>query len=499
MTHGFALPTTAPDRIGGLVAGKASSGGGVDLPVFYPGTGAQVTVLTEDGPEAVAEAVGAARRAFDAGPWPRLGTEARAAVLRTCQQVILDNADALARLECLNTGLVLRELRDRHVRRAAYNFGFFADFILQQAGARYDQADGYLTTVSLEPAGVAALIAPWNAPVALASMKVAAALAFGNTCVLKPSEQTPLAIARMVELLSEVLPEGVLNLVNGRGTVTGAALVADSRVDRVSFTGGTETGRHIMSAAGRNLTPCTMELGGKSANIIFASADLERALDGALLGIFSNNGQQCLAGSRILVERSIFDDFVGAFVERAGRIVVGDPMSDTTEIGPLASQAHMERVLSYVGIAEADGGTLLTGGARRADLGEGYYVSPTAVTAPSNDTRVAQEEIFGPFGTFLPFYTADEAAAMANATEFGLVAYVWSDHLPTVMSVTDRLRAGVLWVNTPMMRELRAPFGGYGASGVWREGGRACADFYTEAKTTTIPKTPPPLRPLGRA
>lgn len=491
-------PISAPDRIGGLVAGAASAGGGVDIPVWYPATGAQVSTLTEDGPEAVDQAVSAARRAFDTGPWPRLGAEARIEVLRRCQSIILDHADELARLECLNTGLLLRELRTRHMVRAAYNFSFFADYISQATGQRYDQASDYVTTVTRDPVGVAALIAPWNAPVALASMKIAAALAFGNTCVVKPSEQTPLAVARLVELLQEALPEGVLNLVNGRGTVTGAALVAHKGVDLVSFTGGTETGRAIMSAAGQNLVPCTMELGGKSANIITESADLDRALDGALLGIFSNNGQQCLAGSRILVHRSIMDEFVRRFVERAERIRVGDPTADDTELGPLASAPHRDRVLGFADIARADGGSVLTGAARREDLGAGYFVSPTAVRACSNADRVAQDEIFGPFATFLPFDSNDEAVAIANDTAFGLVAYVWSDDLPTVMQMTDGLRAGVLWVNTPMMRELRAPFGGYGASGVGREGGAACENFYTEQKTITIPRRPVPLRALGQ-
>ena len=493
----FDLPIAPPDRVTGLVAGRPSAGGGIELPVFYPATGARIATLVEDDAAAVDAAVTAARAAFDRGPWPGLSVPKRIEVLEACRQVILDHAEELARLECAATGLLLRELRERHIARAAYNFRFFADVISQMAGQRYDQTPGYMTTVTRVPVGVAALIAPWNAPVALATMKIAAALAFGNTCVLKPSEQTPFALARLVELLQEVLPEGVLNLVNGRGPVTGAALVAHPGVDRVSFTGGTETGRAIMAAAGRNLVPCTLELGGKSANMIFASADLDRAVDGALLGIFSNNGQQCLAGSRILVERSVFDQVLGRFTERAARLRVGDPLAEDTELGPLASAAHRDRVLSYVGIAQADGGRLLTGGTRRDDLGAGYFIAPTAVTVPSNAARAAQEEIFGPFATFLPFDTIDEGIAMANDTAFGLVSYVWSDHLPTVMRVSEAMRSGVVWVNTPMMRELRAPFGGFKTSGVGREGGAAGAAFYTEERTVTIPTVPPPLRKLG--
>lgn len=493
----FQLPITPPSRVTGWAGTTPTSDSGLEIPVYYPATGAQISALIEDDASAVDRAVTTARRAFDAGPWPTLSIPARIEVLEQCRSLILENVDELARLECAATGLVFRELKARHMTRAAYNFRFFAEYISQSAGQRYDQTPGYMTTVSRVPVGVAALIAPWNAPVALATMKIASALAFGNTCVLKPSEQTPLALARVIELLQEALPEGVLNLVNGRGHVTGAALVAHPGIDLVSFTGGTDTGRTIMSEAGRNLVPCTLELGGKSANIIFASADQERALDGALLGIFSNNGQQCLAGSRILVERAIYDDFVGKFVERAARVRVGDPMDDTTEIGPLASAAHRDRVLSFVDIARADGGDLLIGGARREDLGDGYFIEPTAVAVPSNAARVAQDEIFGPFATFLPFDTAEEAAAIANATEFGLVSYIWSDHLPTVMQMTEAMRSGVVWVNTPMMRELRAPFGGFKTSGVGREGGASCEAFYTEERTVTIPTVPPPLRKLG--
>lgn len=411
---------------------------------------------------------------------------------------VLAEADGLARLECLNTGLPMRDLSQRHMPRAAYNFQFFAEFIAQCAAPAYHQTPGYVTYVKRDPVGVAALLAPWNAPVALASMKLAACIAFGNTCVLKPSEQTPLAIRRLVEIVHEAgLPEGVVNLINGRGPETGAALVGHRDVDLVSFTGGTETGRAIMAAAGRNLTPCTMELGGKSANIVFASADQERALDGALAGIFSNNGQQCLAGSRILLERSIAEAFMARFVERTRAIRMGDPMDPLTELGPLASAPHMGRVLDWAERATVEGARLLTGGARAEALAPGYYVQPTAVAAPSNAATVAQQEIFGPFATFLTFDTAEQAFAMANDSRFGLVAYVWTDHQPTAMLATERLRAGVLWVNTPMMRELRAPFGGFRDSGVGREGGEACERFYTEEKTVSIPTVPPSIRRFG--
>jgi len=485
-------------RVASILDGRSVEGGGPTLDVVYPATAAVVGALVEADERTVGQAVAAARAAFDRGAWSRAPVAKRQDTLLRIHDVVRAHAAELAELECLNTGIVLRELRTRHVERAAYNFRFFAEFIGQSAGQVYTQTEGYQTVVVREPVGVAALLAPWNAPLALASMKVAAAIAFGNSCVLKPSEQTPLALHRFVELLHEAgLPPGVVNLVNGRGPVTGHALVSHPDVDLVSFTGGTETGRSIMAAAGRNLVPCTMELGGKSANIVFASADRERALDGALIGIFSNNGQQCLAGSRILVERRIADEFIGRFVERARAIRVGDPMDDATELGPLSSAVHQRRVLGFVDTAREDGCTLLTGGRIPDPARPGFFVQPTAVLAPSNGARVAQQEIFGPFATFLVFDTVDEALTIANDTRYGLVSYVWSDHLPTVMRTAEGLRSGVVWVNTPMMRELRAPFGGYGESGVGREGGAACEAFYSEPKTITIPTVPPALRRLG--
>jgi acyl-CoA reductase-like NAD-dependent aldehyde dehydrogenase len=302
----------------------------------------------------------------------------------------------------------------------------------------------------------------------------------------------------MVELFHAAgLPPGVVNLVNGRGSVTGTALVSHPGIDMVGFTGGTHTGAAIMAAAGQHLKPCVLELGGKSANIVHPSADLDRALDGALAGIYSNNGQQCLAGSRILVQRSMAEDFIARFIDRARHIRIGDPMDPATELGPLAFAGHLERVLSYVDIARADGATLLTGGRRPPGLDRGYYLEPTAVLARDNTSRVCQEEIFGPFATFLVYDTLDEAIAMANDSPFGLVAYVWAGDLDVVMRASRELRAGTVWVNTTMVRELRAPFGGYKQSGVGRDGATSSVEFFTELKTTTIPVGPAMLPRLG--
>ena len=489
---------TLPTSVTALVGGERRPGRGAVLDIVNPARGEPVSQLLESDAAQVDEAVRAAHEAFERGPWPRLSVEKRQAVLRDIQARLLRHADELAWLECQNTGIVLRELQQRHLPRAAANFGFFADHIGQSASAVYRQTPGYVSTVVREPAGVAALISPWNAPCALSSMQIASAIAFGATCVIKPSEQSPLGVARMVELMHEAgLPPGVVQVVHGRGAVTGEALVAHRLVRRVCFTGGTETGRRIMETAARHLAPCTLELGGKSANIIFESADLERALDGALLGIFSNNGQQCLAGSRILVQRRVFDDFVARFVARAQRLRIGDPMDAMTELGPLASAAQLQRVLRYAQWARDDGGTVLTGGRRVEALGPGFYAEPTAVVASDPRCRTAQDEIFGPFATLMPFDGVDDALAIANDTRYGLVSYVWSDHLPTVTAMTEGLRTGIVWVNTPMVRELRAPFGGFKESGVGRQGGAACEAFFTEEKVVTVPTSPPVLRRLG--
>lgn len=486
----------APDLVTSFIDGAwVSARGGHRLPAFYPGNGEIISELQEADAEEVDRAVRSARRAFNDPAWRDMSVDARQAVLYRIADTIDAHALELATLETLNAGIVRRDVLSRQVVRAAYNFRFFAEAISQQPGQVWQQIKDHLTFVTRHPVGVAALIAPWNSPLALASMKVASAIAFGNTCVLKPSEQTPLSLARMVEIINTVTPPGVVNLVNGRGAVTGAALVDHPEVDLIAFTGGTETGRHIMQAAGRRLKPAAMELGGKSANIIFADADQERALDGALISIFSNNGQQCLAGSRILVQDSIFDEFVGRFVERTQKIRVGDPLDDATEIGPIASARHRQHILSYVDIAQSQGATLLTGG--KALDRPGYFIEPTAVLAPSNSNRVCQEEIFGPFAAFVKFSDMEDAVRMANESQFGLVGYCWTQNIDKALRVSQAVRTGLMWVNTPMVRELRAPFGGVKDSGLGRDGAAASMAFFTEEKTTTLPLADVPLRKFG--
>lgn len=467
--------------------------GGSRVPVICPMDETRVAEIVEADAAEVDRAVRAARAAFDKGEWRKASVAHRQQVLRRIAALIRERKQDIAEREVLNAGLPMKQIFGRHVIRAAANFEFFADFIGQQPNESYEQEAPYLTVVRREPVGIAALVAPWNAPLALATMEMAGALAFGNCCILKPSELTPLEFVPLLELMHEAgLPEGVVGLVNGTGPVTGAALTEHPDIDVIAFIGGTPTGRTIGRAAGGNLKKYVAELGGKSANIITPDCNLERALDAALVSIFSNNGQQCLAGSRILVDESIAEDFIAQFVARARRLKVGDPHDMDTDIGPVISKAQYERVLSF-----AEGADILTGGKRAEGFEKGFYVEPTVARAKDNSLPLCQEEIFGPFATFLTYRGIDEALAIANDSEFGLVAYLWCDHLPTVMRAQDELKAGTIWVNTPLARDLRAPFGGYKHSGVGRTGGLSSRALFTEEKVVTIPMADFPIARLG--
>lgn len=492
-----AIPKTVTSFIGGAwIEARDSSH---IIPIIHPADESQIGTLHEADVDEVGLAVSAAANAFREGRWSNASVDERKRVLLKIRDLIHANYDDLVHSEVMHTGIPIRQIRDRHVLRAAMNFEFFAEFISQAAAPIFDQNPDYLTWVRREPVGVAGLIAPWNAPLALASMKLAGAIAFGNSCVLKPSEMTPLSFVKLMEIIREAgVPDGVVNLVNGRGPVTGAALVEHPDVDIIAFTGGTTTGRQIGASAGAGLKKIVTELGGKSANIIFADADLERALDAALIAIFANNGQQCLAGSRILLHESIADEFTEKFVARTRNLRIGDPLDPATEIGPLISAVQSDCVLSHAQTARAsDDIEVLYGGRRWPGAERGFYVEPVVVRATSNASSVCQNEIFGPFATILTFADFDEAISMANDTEFGLVSYVWSRDLKTIMAATEALRSGVVWVNTSLTRELRAPFGGYKNSGVGRDGGEWSRTLFTEEKTVTIPRRDFPIARLG--
>ena len=495
------LEMTLPEVITGHVDGIALpvKKEATQHTVYFPGTGEQISSLQEDDPAAVANAIECAKSHFQGGAWSRASTATRQRVFRRAATLIREHAETLGLLECLCAGLPSSHLASRQVPRAADNLDFFADYIGVMAGETFEQLPGYQTSVTRQPAGVAALFAPWNAPLALASMQIASSLAFGNTCVLKPSEFTPLSILKLVALMEEAgLPPGTINIVNGSGAVTGAALAGSPDIDRIAFTGGGGTARQVMTAAASHLTPVHFELGGKSANIVFDDADMERAVDGSLVNIFSNSGQICIAGSRILVQRGIAERFLEAFVARTEALIVGNPLEAQTEVGPMAFKAHWQRVLDHIERAKLEGATLLCGGEARTDLGDGYFVAPTVFQVDNNQLSLCQEEVFGPVVSIQVFDDDDEALSIANDSRFGLVGYCWTSSLARAQAFQQQVDAGTLWINTPLARDLRAPFGGFKESGIGRDGPRQAADFFTEEKATIAAVGNTPIRKLGQ-
>lgn len=487
-----------PLVIRGYVGGRFTDASPTEeIAVIDPATEQRVATLYESSAEEVDRAVTAARTAFDRGPWGRATVAERQKALLAIHDAILAHAEELAFLETINTGIPLSQTRNVHIPRAAYNFRFFAEYINQAGGEVFTQEPGLMSLVTYEPIGVCALIGPWNMPLGLTAMKIAGALAFGNACVVKPSELTPLTVTRLFEIIEGILPEGVMNLVNGRGPVTGTALVSHPGIDMVSFTGGTVTGSAILASLAKGIKGSAMELGGKSANIVFADADFDQALDAALMSSFMNNGQMCLAGSRIFIERKIAERFIDAFSRRVGALKIGDPIQEGTEIGPMINAAQRERMARYAESGLSEGATLLCGGHRFSGLATGYYFEPTAMLAPSNDVAICREEIFGPFAAIQVFDEEDEVIAKSNESDFGLVGYVWTQDLQRSMRAASALRTGTVLVNTPIIRDLRTGFGGYKQSGLGREGAKGSQAMFTEMKTTIIARAPRTLPRLG--
>lgn len=465
---------------------------------YCPATEEALYEVESCSEQTVQSAVAAARRAFDSSPWPTMSHADRKLLLRRMVQAIDSHRDELAVIQALEVGLPLDGLKAMHMPRVMENFEFFTEVAGTMGGHSYTQTGRYTSVVTREPAGVVALLSPWNAPLVLSSMKLAAALALGNTCIIKASEYSPWSLLRFIEVLHEAdIPPGLINLVNGFGAVTGKALVEDPGVDVIGFVGGTETGKSIVRSSAGSLKKVGLELGGKSANIVFASADVEAAIDGSLLALLSGNGEQCLAGSRILLQEDIAEEFTEKFVARLKNVKIGDPFEPGTELGPLAFARHRDKVLGYAKIAEEEGARILCGGKASPDFDRGYFVEPTAVLVSSNGLRVCQEEVFGPFAAIQTFKTPEEAVAIANDSDFGLVSYLWSNDLPTVMQVSRQLKVGTVWVNTPLTRDLRAPFGGYKQSGIGRDGLHASVELLTEEKTMMLPTVPLTLPKLG--
>jgi aminomuconate-semialdehyde/2-hydroxymuconate-6-semialdehyde dehydrogenase len=436
------------------------------------------------GGEADADrAVRAARRAFDEGPWPRMGFAERGALLHRLADLIEAHSGELAMADTTDMGKPISDSRGKDVPRAALNYRFFADHARLAAGEALPMDSGHHAYSRFEPAGVVAAVAPWNFPLMLESWKVAPALAWGNTVVLKPAEDAPASATLMARLaLQAGLPPGVLNVLHGYGPASaGAALTEHRGVDRITFTGESATGRVIARAAAANLVPVSLELGGKGANIVFDDADIGGAVDWSVKAVFSNAGQVCLAGSRLYVQQGIYAEFTERFVAAAQALVAGDPKDPATQLGPLASEEHYKKVRSYLDGIEADGGTVRTGG-----LGDGWVVLPTVVEGAPPQARVCRDEVFGPVVTIAPFGTGDEAVALANDTRYGLNAMVFTQNLSRAHWVSAALRAGTVWVNCFFVRDLRAPFGGMKDSGLGREGGNFSREFFTEPKAVVM-------------
>lgn len=467
--------------------------------LIYAATEEPFAVVPHASLAEAAQIVTNARKAFENGPWRKMPANERAAILRNVTRLVSDHAEELACLQTLETSIPLQQSSGMHVPRTGENFTFFANVLAGLAGESYEQTGRYLAVVTREPVGVGLLISPWNAPLVLASMKLAAGIALGNSIIIKPSEYAPLAVLRLCELVREAgVPEHVVQVVCGTGLSVGRALVRDPGVDVVGFIGGTETGKNIMADAAHGLKKVGLELGGKSANIILNSADIERAIDGSLLAIFAGNGEQCLAGSRIMLENGIADEFIARFSDRTKALRVGDPFQAETEIGPMAFKAHYERLLAFADTARDDASYIVHAGAGAAKgFDTGYYFKPTVVEADDNMSELCQKELFGPFVTVQRIESLDDGIRRANESDFGLASYVWSNDLPSIMRARRELQAGTIWVNTPMTRDLRAPFGGYKQSGIGRDGLPGSIELFTEEKTTLIPQEPLMLPKLG--
>lgn len=463
---------------------ETESPGGARFSTVDPYTRQAWAEVALGGPDEAGLAVTAARRAFDEGPWPRMGYAERGAILHRLADLIEANLDGLAMADTTDMGKPISDTRGKDVPRSAYNFRFFADHARLSAAEALPMDSGHHAYTRFEPAGVVAAIAPWNFPLMLETWKIAPALAWGNTVVLKPAEQTPASAALLARLALEAgMPPGVLNVVHGHGPGSvGEALTRDPRVDRITFTGESATGRAIAGAAAANLTPVSFELGGKGANLVFADADLDLAASWSIKAIFSNAGQVCLAGSRLFVQREVYQEFLDRFVAAAEALVPGDPKDPATQLGPLASEEHYAKVMAYLDGVPGDGGKIVTGGAGA----EGLFVRPTVVLDAPPTARVRREEIFGPVAVVTPFDTENEAVAAANDTPYGLNAMVFTENLSRAHRVSAALKAGTVWTNCFFVRDLRAPFGGVGDSGLGREGGTYSREFFTEPKAVVM-------------
>jgi aldehyde dehydrogenase (NAD+) len=477
--------TLAPVRPGRLIIdGKAvDAASGATFTTSNPATEEPITTVAEAGAEDVDRAVKAARAALE-GPWAKLKPIDRSRVLWRLGDLVLEHADELARLETLDNGKPIFESRLIDVDMVARCFHYFSGWSTKLTGDTLPVNPTLFTYTLREPVGVVGAIIPWNFPMIMVGWKAAPALAAGNTLVLKPAELTPLTAIRIAELALEAgIPAGVFNVIPGKGRIAGEALVKHPGVAKLSFTGSTEVGQHLMRTAADTLKKLTLELGGKSPNIVFADADLDAALKGATTGIFYGKGEVCAAGSRLLVEKPIYDEFVAKLAERAKKLVPADPLDPKTRLGSLVSKAQMDKVLGYVESGIKEGAQLVAGGQRQPVNGKGAFVQATVLAGVNNRMRVAQEEIFGPVLSVIAFDGVDDAVAQANDVPYGLAAGVWTRDVRKAHTVARRLAAGTVWVNMYNFYDPAMPFGGVKGSGFGRDLGEAGLAEYTQVKS----------------
>ena len=480
------VPADLPERIQHYIDGEhVDSADGSTFPVLDPASNETYVHAAAGQRVDVDRAVAAARRAFESGPWPRMLPRERSRVLHRVADIVESRDARLAELESFDSGLPITQALGQ-ARRAAENFRFFADLVVAQRDDAFKVPGRQLNYVNRTPIGVAGLITPWNTPFMLESWKLGPALATGNTVVLKPAEFTPLSASLWAGIFEEAgVPAGVFNLVHGLGEEAGDALVRHPDVPLISFTGESRTGQLIFANAAPWLKGLSMELGGKSPAVVFADADLDAAIDATIFGVFSLNGERCTAGSRILVQREIYDEFVERYAAQASRVVVGPPHDPRTEVGALVHPEHYAKVMGYIEIGRTEG-RLVAGGGRPEGFETGNYVAPTVFVDVPADARIFQEEIFGPVVAITPFDTDEEALALANGVRYGLAAYVWTNDLRRAHTFAQSVEAGMVWLNSNNVRDLRTPFGGVKASGLGHEGGYRSIDFYTHQQAVHV-------------
>ncbi|MCA1591781.1 MAG: betaine-aldehyde dehydrogenase [Acidobacteria bacterium] len=466
-----------------------------------PATGKTLAEVAEADKADVDKAVAAARRAFE-GKWSKMSARDRGRLLYKLSQLIESKSQELAALETADNGKPIRESAYVDLPQVAENFEYFAGFATKIEGETIPVPGQMFNYTLREPLGVCGQIIPWNFPLLMAAWKLAPALAAGNTVVLKPAEQTPVTAMELGKLIQEAgFPDGVVNIVPGFGETAGAALASHPGIDKIAFTGSTEVGKMIAHAAADNLTRVSLELGGKAPNIVFADANIEQAVSGAMMGIFFNQGQVCCAGSRLFLEESVKDEFLERFKERAGRIKVGDPMDKGTQMGPQVSSEQLGRIKGYVDIARGEGATVFVGGEcpqLEGDFQNGYFFQPTIFSEVKNEMRVAQEEIFGPVVSVITFRDEDDLIRQANETLYGLSAGIWTQDITRAHRFAREIKAGTVWINTFNMFNAASPFGGYKQSGYGREMGKHALEMYTQVKSVWVDLSGKPIGWFGK-